>query len=431
MLVLAQVRRDAHECGLREIFFSSESKVVSFAAGSRSAAFRRLNVWWCVGMVGVCVDHPTQGSTQLLRRDVNQEALRRLMRQPRPLRGPGFDEAFGPNPADEEAEVRAQRQRLQEDAATIAGQIAELDGVLAEFEEVRQEEREWEIRKSRSGERRRQQEAERERAREARATAAAVAVAVAVAEQTQLELRAKEQLRQERGVFFTMALSNRKAQSLFVDRCSNTDMFASVSHVAICEGGFFLSRDDGSSFWSNLPPSLHDRLVREDRHVQGAVQYFAAGSGQAYYAELSDGVAWWDSTGLRNSAGFDRAVSFDASLEGDQRAVKHVCLGDRGSWVVIFENGQSTFCGLPSRLHDLLRSREHEPHLPPVNDVALGPGETWWVRFADGQTDWALPQHVAQICEQVARDGGWVTAVSLCAHASDFFVRSTVSTSDA
>ena len=39
--------------------------------------------------------------------------------------------------------MRAQRQRLQEDAATIAGQIAELDGVLAEFEEVRQEEREW------------------------------------------------------------------------------------------------------------------------------------------------------------------------------------------------------------------------------------------------------------------------------------------------
>ena len=108
------------------------------------------------------------------------------------------------------------------------------------------------------------QEAERERAREARATAAAVAVAVAVAEQTQLELRAKDQLQQERGVFFTMALSNRKAQSLFVDRCSNTDMFASVSHVAICEGGFFLSRDDGSSFWSNLPPNLHDRLVRED-----------------------------------------------------------------------------------------------------------------------------------------------------------------------
>ena len=84
--MLAQVRRDAHECGLREIFFSSDSKVVSFAAGSRSAGFRRLNVWWCVGMVGVCVDHPTQGSTQLLRRSVDQEALRRLMRQPRPLR---------------------------------------------------------------------------------------------------------------------------------------------------------------------------------------------------------------------------------------------------------------------------------------------------------------------------------------------------------
>ena len=47
-----------------------------------------------------------------------------------------YEDALGSSDDFQELGIR------QEDAATIAGQIAELDGVLAEFEEVRQEERE-------------------------------------------------------------------------------------------------------------------------------------------------------------------------------------------------------------------------------------------------------------------------------------------------
>ena len=82
------------------------------------------------------------------------------------------------------------------------------------------------------------------------------------------------------------------------------------------------------------------------------------------------------------------------------------------------------FQSLPTKLRNKLRSRN--PRLPEAIEVALGPGQTWFVRYADGRTDWCLPTHVANKCDQVASDGGMVSSVSMCADSSDYMVRSTV-----
>ena len=440
---LATVRTEAQKAGLAEIYHNPQSAVVSFS--SLQAGFKRLNVYYSTGTVGTCMDHPTKGHTQLFRRNVGFDLLMQLMRQPRMHTGAGYhrkrprehatpprrpaqrlasanghrapsavhggddqgDDDFGPDPADEETEARAERHRLLAEAAAVAAQLADVDAVLEEHTRRRQQ------REREAAELLRQQELQRQ---QAAAAAQAVAARAAEAEARRQQAVAKAQRMHERGSYYTVSISNAEAHADYMRRCGTVDSFKSVKHAAVCNGGFFIARDNGKSYWHNLPQLLGTRLVEENQNTQGALSYVAAGS-DAYYAHLSSGAIWWNTTGLTDPDAFDAAVE-------SNRGVRRIEFGEGGSWIIMFEDGGSLFQGLPTQLHNKLRSRN--PRLPGATEVALGPDQTWFVRYSDGKTDWLLPTHVADTCNSVVSNGGAVTRVSMCADSSDYMVRSTV-----
>lgn len=49
-----------------------------------------MNVYYTTGTVGTCIDHPSQGKTQLFRRDQTLEDLDRIFADPRVHTGAGY-----------------------------------------------------------------------------------------------------------------------------------------------------------------------------------------------------------------------------------------------------------------------------------------------------------------------------------------------------
>ena len=193
-----------------------------------------------------------------------------------------------------------------------------------------------------------------------------------------------------------------------------------MKHVAVFDGGIFISRDNGNSSWYNLSDGLHRRLVSSNKNTTGALKYVDGGPTGAYYAELATGDQWWDTQGLRD------VDLFDTQIRGKgKRACLQVEFGEDGTWIVLFQDGSFSFSGgLPTPLYNKLRSRNRR--LPPASGVTLGPNESWFVRWKDGKTEWELPAHVSDVCNAVRAAGGDVTHVSLFSH-EDYLVRSTVS----
>jgi hypothetical protein len=435
---LADVRVEARQAGLGEIYHNPQSAVVSFS--STQSGFKRLNVYYTTGTVGTCITHPSQGSTQLFRRNVALDLLKQLMRQPRVHTGAGYHrkrprdenrppgrpvpergdddyEEYGPDPADEETEALAERLRLQAEAAAVAARLAEVDAVLAEYSRRRQQLAAEQLAAEQLRQQKLQQQAEAAAA--AAAQAAYERALIVIVEAQRQEVLAKAHRLHARGAHYEVSISNAESQAAFMQRCGTTDSFKTVKHATVCNGGFFIGRDNGKSYWSNLPWGLVTRLVDENLNFQGALKYVAAGSDNTYYAELTNGSIWWASTGLNEDD------SFDAVVNGS-RAISRVEFGERGSWVILYGDGGYTWgSGLPTKMHNKLRSRN--PRLPMPVEISLGPNDTWFVRYSDGKTDWELPPDVSDRCNRVYSEGGGeVTSVSMCVDSSDYMVRSTV-----
>jgi hypothetical protein len=185
--------------------------------------------------------------------------------------------------------------------------------------------------------------------------------------------RQRQRRLRDRGPHSSIVMSNSEAQSKFMEQCGTTKKFKTVKYCwSVFDGGFFISRDNGKSYWSGLPGELSSRLVDEDKNTQGAVQYIAASETGAHYAELDSGEVWWDTTGLRDLDTFDQTMRDD----GDARRVE---FGADGRWIVLFKSGGSSWSSeLPTALHNKLNSRN--PRLPKASEVTLGPNDTWFVR---------------------------------------------------
>jgi hypothetical protein len=65
VLPLEEVRSLAASHGYQEIQYNPTSRVIIFSNGSM-----QVNVYYTTGTIGTCLDHPTQGKTQLFRRGV-------------------------------------------------------------------------------------------------------------------------------------------------------------------------------------------------------------------------------------------------------------------------------------------------------------------------------------------------------------------------
>jgi hypothetical protein len=85
---IEDVRSLAASHGYKEIQHNAASRVVSFHDDVRDT---KVNVYYTTGTVGTCVNHPTQGKTQLFRRGVHtDENLSTIFHNPRVHTNSGY-----------------------------------------------------------------------------------------------------------------------------------------------------------------------------------------------------------------------------------------------------------------------------------------------------------------------------------------------------
>jgi len=89
-LDLEEVKKLAVKEDYELIYFSKASRVVSFSSTNDIDGNIRINVYWTTGTVGTCLAHPTQGKTQLFRRNINIGELEDIFRNPRVHTGIGY-----------------------------------------------------------------------------------------------------------------------------------------------------------------------------------------------------------------------------------------------------------------------------------------------------------------------------------------------------
>ena len=73
--------------GVSEIDFNERSRVISFRSAPDGV---RINVYYTTRTIGTCLSHPSQGATQLFRRDCTNEELVHILENPRDHTGKGY-----------------------------------------------------------------------------------------------------------------------------------------------------------------------------------------------------------------------------------------------------------------------------------------------------------------------------------------------------
>ena len=237
--------------------------------------------------------------------------------------------------------------------------------------------------------------------------------AAAQAKATEAKRRRKaaaelERRREFRGVHCAFSISNAHATD---DLAGRAFSLKTVTHLTLVGEGFFMARENCGSFWTGLPAALHSRLVNEGLNTQGAVKYVAAGPDGQYYADVGSSI-WWSVT---------CSDSFDEVMEEADSSISRVAFGPQGSWIILYSDGESAWEGIPTGLHNKLRSRN--PRLSKPVEVALGQNETWYVKFADGTYDYCLPSEVAREFEEWQEAGWQVSNVLLNSANGDWLLR--------
>lgn len=207
---------------------------------------------------------------------------------------------------------------------------------------------------------------------------------------------------------------------------------------------FLLSRDAGQSFCSIERGGLPDRLYRRLREEEASasnILYLVTGPYDSYYAEFRSGECWWGCPDAEfgrlcrdwdvHRVGFGPAKemwvpsssatpSNTAANQQQQQQNCIVCL----SWLIMSRDGRAAWKNLPARLHSQLSTRlASEP--APV-EFALGAGESYFVRWMDGTSDWQLPAAAAAVCERLEKHAPDSTITSVALHpssAQDFVIR--------
>lgn len=80
------IRGMASAFELEEVMFNEASRVISF----KSDTNERINVYYTTRTVGTAINHPSQGQTQIFRRNCTDEELREIMQNPRVHTGKGY-----------------------------------------------------------------------------------------------------------------------------------------------------------------------------------------------------------------------------------------------------------------------------------------------------------------------------------------------------
>jgi len=233
--------------------------------------------------------------------------------------------------------------------------------------------------------------------------AAQAAARIAAAEGRQQEAAAKQLRVESRGTNYWYTLANDDASAEFKKRCGTHQSFASVKHITFSGAGdgFFLSRDNGRSYWTRLPTGLTNSLLEEGRNIQGELRYAVGGANGEYYAEMSGGEVWWG--GVVN----DR---FNVLVRDKNRTISRVAFGPDESWIIVFANGKIEWHGIPQGMVDAIRGAIRDHHIVPT-EVSLGANESYYMKFADGRYEYHLQLACRTKYERLTQDGHSVTNV--------------------
>ena len=357
---LGDIRLAARQSGLQEIDFNVESRLISFSSNRSGelVEYPRINVYYSTRTVGTCIDHPQRGKTQLFRRNVDLELLRRLMRAPRLHTGRGYyirqertstranamyaSRVFQ-RTLNEETEADLEIERLKEHAAKIAELLDEANAV----KEACQKRRENEAL---------QKAEELQRAKESR--------------KAQQEDKGQELAleRYRRGKNCTYILPRQHHNH--VNECFDP----SVVSVATNGDAIIFLYENGNWAWtSGLTQQLYNKLHGRSLKLPSPV-YVSIGSKDRYYIRFADGQSQWWGGGLAKT------------LKDTDKQVATVAFGEEwDSYFVVFADGGWAYNNVPDGLDDLIERRQRRGDLV---CVSLGPAGEWFLRARNGRTWW-------------------------------------------
>ena len=289
-------------------------------------------------------------------------------------------------------------------------------------------------------------------------------------------------LQQQRGNSISIHLSNNRTRELFIQKCGGdirpdqrTILFEDDPTITTLLPGncnpphgaatnllninliFATTKSaDGSSLYfsrdgdntsqciGRVPNTLYRRLQEDEgvtgRHGIGDIVYLSTGQRGCYFVKFNSGESWWGSS-VKDSDFHSIMHSFDVyrvafgSIQRVELNIKEqpkplILSTDNtenqkvvftNSWIIISYDGRVAWKNIPSRL-----SRKLEECLIAPIEVSLGPGDSYFVRFMDGSTDFCLPAKAARVCERIEQLGGDITSISLNPDIShDFVIRHT------
>jgi hypothetical protein len=217
--------------------------------------------------------------------------------------------------------------------------------------------------------------------------------------------------------------------TLSPSNCRPSGAATTLQHVGLIStdkhNGFFFTRDVGRSLaFGHVPNKLFRRMKQEERHDIGDLQYLNTGLHGCYYAQFHSGECWWgsaveDSDFHRIMQSWDvHRVAFGSIeyFEDDNQATN--------SWIVLSRDGRAAWKNIPPRLSQKLECRLASWSAPV--EVSLGPGNSYFIRYLDGSTDYCLPAKIARVCDRIEKRGGIITQVCLHPDVShDFVIRHT------
>eukprot|EP00290_Baffinella_frigidus_P035417 CAMPEP_0180337204 /NCGR_PEP_ID=MMETSP0988-20121125/45257_1 /TAXON_ID=697907 /ORGANISM="non described non described, Strain CCMP2293" /LENGTH=407 /DNA_ID=CAMNT_0022325533 /DNA_START=88 /DNA_END=1312 /DNA_ORIENTATION=+ len=385
-LALDQVRKIASEERLKETFFNETSRVVSFAPDSPGNA--RINVYYSTGTVGKCLLHDGDGRDVPRPSAAGQDAALPAEGRPRdaprdfpqPARAHGQGVPAAPAPAaerlcpggasraggagDEEAEARAQLQKLQNEAKDIAVDIANVQAIVRGFERKREEGAAALKQRRRQEQEARDADEQRRKAKEADA---------------QLERKRSARGRQ-------LAFQGLPGRDAITGNFSE-DV---VSVATDGEATIMLFEQAAWAFTAGLPTALHNKLQGRQRTLPRPT-YVALGSENRYYLEFADGAKIWS-----GPEALRRALE-DEDLIEQHRGVRTVAFGETfDAFFLVCKDGWWS-CGgeLPDGLEEGVRRKD-------LSCVSLGPDGEWYFQAHNGSSKWGgVPRDFANFIRKV------------------------------
>lgn len=234
-------------------------------------------------------------------------------------------------------------------------------------------------------------------------------------------------------------LTRRKIAAVTLEpgNCKLGGAAATIRHLSLLPKGssFFVSRDTGQSYsFGQLPPRLFHRMKKQGMDpfkVCGDLSYLSSGPNGYYYAEFRSGECWWGCAG-EDKEFYDILQKWDIYRVVFGSTMTHSIVDDKdqtreiitNSWIILGRDGRAAWKNLPSRLHQTLGRRLANSAAPA--EIALGSGDSYYIRFLDGIVDYCLPAELASVCSHIQRGGGSLTDMSLNPEVShEFMLRHT------